>query len=81
MKRVSILRLPSGEEPFEDWLSLLDCHVQALIDSYIDRVSMGGSVRNVKHLVDGIYEIKINTGPKGQRISKKRHQNGKKVLE
>jgi len=42
MKKVERLKLPSGEEPFKDWIESLELKARARIYSYIDRVAMGG---------------------------------------
>jgi putative addiction module killer protein len=44
-------------------MSTLSIKDRAIIDSYIDRVALGGSLKNIKSLKDGIFEIKINLGP------------------
>ena len=67
MKTVLVFRLPSGKEPFEDWAKDLPDQIRALIDKYIDRISIGGGKKNVKALRDGVFEIKIDYGP-GWRV-------------
>ena len=42
MKKIEVLRLANGKEPFEDWMKELSLDTRAIIDSHIDRVSMGG---------------------------------------
>jgi len=67
LKTVLVFRLPSGKEPFEDWAKDLPDQIRALIDKYIDRISIGGGKKNVKALRDGVFEIKIDYGP-GWRV-------------
>lgn len=67
MKNVLVFRLPSGHEPFEEWAQSLSDETRAIIDAYIDRISLGGGKKNVRNLKDGLYEIKINHGP-GYRV-------------
>jgi putative addiction module killer protein len=59
--------LRNGKEPFEDWVQKLDVSDRAVIDAYIDRFAAGGSVRNIKALKEGVFEIKIKRGP-GYRV-------------
>lgn len=67
MKDTLILRLSNGREPFEEWMNELPPKTRAIIDLHIDRVAMGGSKKNVKHLKEGVFEIKIDYGP-GHRV-------------
>lgn len=67
MKNVLVLKLANGKEPFEEWILKLSEETRAIIDSYIDRVALGGSEKNVRALKDGVFEIKINHGP-GWRV-------------
>lgn len=67
MKTVLVFRLPSGKEPFEDWMNELPESTRGLIDDYIDRISLGGGKKNLKYLKDGVFEIKIDYGP-GWRV-------------
>lgn len=67
MKSVVVLKLFNGQEPFEDWVCKLPDVTRAIIDSYIYRVALGGSQKNVRALKDGVFEIKINYGP-GWRV-------------
>lgn len=67
MKTVLVFRLPSGKEPFEDWIRELPVETRAIIDRFIHRVSRGGGKKNIRALKDGIFEIKIDYGP-GWRI-------------
>ncbi len=57
----------NGNEPFSEWFSTLDRRAQAKARAYVDRVALGGSLKNVKPVGDGVYEIKIDYGP-GYRI-------------
>ena len=67
MKKVLVLKDQYGQEPFEKWVSALPVRDRATIDSYIDRVALGGSLKNVKSLKEGLFEIKVNLGP-GYRV-------------
>jgi putative addiction module killer protein len=67
LKNVLVFKDQNGVEPFEKWVATLAVRDRAIIDSYIDRVALGGSLKNVKSLKDGLFEIKINVGP-GYRV-------------
>ncbi len=67
MKSVSVFRLSSGHEPYEEWLQALPVETRAVIDAYVDRISYGGGKKNIRNLKDGLFEIKINHGP-GYRV-------------
>ncbi len=67
MKRVLVFKLPNGREPFGDWHVELPIEIRAMIDTYIDRVAIGGSKKNIRSLKNGLFEIKIDRGP-GYRI-------------
>lgn len=67
MKKVIAFVTKDGKRPFKDWLESLDRKVKVKAYRYIDRVAMGGSKNSVKPLKDGVFEIKIDTGP-GYRI-------------
>lgn len=67
MKEIRIFRLPNGRSPYADWLEGLSEGLQFRIDSFVERVAMGGAKKNVRSLGDQIFEIKINTGP-GYRV-------------
>jgi len=56
-----------GRAPYIEWFESLEDRVQYTIDNYLHRILFGGSKKNVKHIFDEIYEIKIHIGP-GHRI-------------
>lgn len=59
--------LPNGSIAFEKWLdSIKDGPTQEIIVKRVERVGMG-KTGNVKYIGDGIFEIKIGTGP-GYRV-------------
>lgn len=63
MKKILNLKLSNGSERFEEWMEKLDIAAQARVQSYLDRLKMGGSRRNVKALGDEVLELKIDFGP------------------
>jgi putative addiction module killer protein len=63
MRRVKYLRLENGREPFREWFLKLDILTQVRIQSYLDRVVVGGGKNNIKSIGDGIFEIKLKFGP------------------
>ena len=67
MKDVKVLCLPSGKEPFKEWFDKFDITTRSKIRAYIDRVALGGGKKNVKHLGQRVFEIKIDFGP-GYRV-------------
>lgn len=60
---ISVLRLPNGKEPFQDWIKKLDPTHRASIRVVIDRLADGGTKKNLKSLGDHVFEIKIDRGP------------------
>ena len=55
--------LPSGKEPFTEWLfSLRDRMVRARVLIKIDRLAQGNT-SNVGPVGEGVHELKINIGP------------------
>lgn len=66
-KKIQLLKLDDGQVPFRLWLENLPIVTQAKIFAYIDRVSLGGSKKNVKFLGDLVWEIKIRYGS-GYRV-------------
>ena len=44
-------------------LKNLDEESRAIIIAYINRISVGGSLKNLKYISDGVQELKINFGP------------------
>lgn len=67
MRHLELYRTEAGREPFSDWLDSLDKIVRAKVKSYIDRVALGGSNKNLKQVGFGVFEIKIEFGP-GYRV-------------
>lgn len=67
LKQIELLKTPEGKEPFKIWLEKQEIHVQLKILSFIKRVSLGGSKKNIKALSEGLFEIKVDYGP-GFRI-------------
>ena len=67
MKRVENLLLPTGREPFTDWLDTLDLQIQAKVMNFVRRVAAGGAKNNLKALGEGVFEVRIDSGP-GYRI-------------
>ena len=49
----------SGKSPFYEWFNGLDQKSQVAVMRFINRVSLGGSRKNVKPLGDGVWEIKV----------------------
>ena len=49
----------TGESPFLKWLNKLSKFTRAIVVTYIDRVAKGGSLKNIKAVKDGVFEIKI----------------------
>ena len=64
MWRIERLQLPTGDEPFKIWVDELDLSSRARIFAYIDRVAAGGTKRNIKSLGDGVFEVKVDVGPR-----------------
>ena len=52
----------TGKCLFRDWLCSLDISVQVIVDSRLARVRRG-LFGDHKYLGDGIYEIRLDTGP------------------
>ena len=51
--------MDSGKSPFYEWFNGLDQKSQVAVMRFINRVSLGGSRKNVKSLGDGVWEIKV----------------------
>tara|TARA_B100000749_G_scaffold280891_1_gene280334 strand:- start:106973 stop:107281 length:309 start_codon:yes stop_codon:yes gene_type:complete len=65
---VKIVFFSLGETvPAQEWLMKQDSRVRLFILKYIERVSIGGTKRNVKALGGGLFEIKVDKGP-GYRV-------------
>ncbi len=56
----------AGEQPFNEWLNLLDKSVRGRVDARIDRLAHGNR-GHVKSLKDGMAELKLKVGP-GYRV-------------
>lgn len=67
MKHLFVYRDKNGREPYTDWFRGLSIEYKCKIASYLERVALGGSKKNIQFLGDGVFEIKINYGP-GFRI-------------
>lgn len=60
MKTIKTLQLPNGKSPFKGWFLTLDPVSKIKILDYVNRLSLGGSKKNIKSLGDGLFELKIN---------------------
>lgn len=60
-KNVSAYVTTNGNCPFEEWAHRLSKRKKSLVFSYVDKVSRGGSVRNIKSMQQGLFEIKIKS--------------------
>ena len=63
MKKVCILKLSNGKEPFREWIKKLDKKHRASVFAFINRLAGGGSKKNVKAIGEGVFEIKVDRGP------------------
>lgn len=63
MKRVEYYEGPDGNVPFEAWFNKLAESTQGRILRYIYRLASGGGKKNIKPVGDGVFELKIDTGP------------------
>lgn len=57
----------SGQEPYSKWVDGLDQTVRARIYGYVERLARGAAKKNVRSVGDGVFELKIDTGP-GYRV-------------
>ena len=55
------------DSPFLKWFNKLDLRSQVIVDKYIQKVAEGNKIKNLRHLGDGVTEIKIYYGP-GLRV-------------
>ena len=67
MKRIDYYKTGNGKEPCRDWLNSLDLDIQRKIFAYVLRAAQGAAKKNIRALGDGVFEIKIDTGP-GYRL-------------
>ncbi len=49
----------SGREPFVEWLDGLETTSQVVVIKYVNLVACGGSLKNIRYLKNGVFEIKI----------------------
>ena len=67
MKEIRFYRSETNRVPYLEWLNTLDMTTRARVSVYVFQLSLGGSKKNLKHLTQGVYEVKINFGP-GYRV-------------
>jgi putative addiction module killer protein len=67
LKEIRFFRTETNRVPYLNWLNSLDVTTRARVSAFVYQLSLGGSKRNLKHLSQGVYELKINFGP-GYRI-------------
>ena len=67
IKKIIYFVTENGSSPFEDWFSKLDKLARVIIIRTIQRVAKGGAKKSIKALKDGVFEIKISSGP-GYRV-------------
>ena len=53
--------MPSGACPFDDWFNVLPLQDQAMIDTRLDRVSLG-NLGKTNSVGDGVFELKFKSG-------------------
>ena len=63
MFKIEILQLPNGREPYKEWIEKLSINLQVKIAVYLRRIVLGGSKKNIRHLSDGLFEIKLKFKP------------------
>ena len=64
--KISIYETKSKRKPFTKWFDGLDAPIQHIIATRLDRVSVG-NFGDCDPLREGIWELKVHTGP-GYRI-------------
>jgi len=67
MKQIIYYKDKNGSEPYNDWVQHLSLDYQTKIESYLKRICLGGSKKNIRALGSGLFEVKIPLGP-GIRI-------------
>ena len=67
MKEIRFYRSETNRVPYLEWVNTLDMTTRARVSAYVFQLSLGGSKKNLKHLTQGVYEVKINFGP-GYRV-------------
>lgn len=67
MRRIEVLLVANGRQPFKEWLESLDARVESQVLNFVRRLAAGGAKNNVKALGEGVFEIRIDSGP-GYRI-------------
>jgi len=63
MKKLKYFITDYRKEPFMEWRNSLSPGHQFKIDSYLKRIAMGGSRKNIKPIGAGTFELKIDSGP------------------
>ena len=63
MKKLEYYITANRKEPFVDWKNSLSTEYKTKIDSYLKRIAMGGSRKNIKSIGAGSFELKIDSGP------------------
>jgi len=60
MKQIIFYKAKNGREPYNDWIQHLSIDYQTKNESYLKRISLGGSKKNIRSLGSGLFEIKID---------------------
>ena len=67
MKQIIYYETENKEQPAQKWLGSLDKLAKAKVKAYIERAALGGALKNIKPVGEGVKEIKIDFGP-GYRV-------------
>ena len=67
MKQLVYYCTLAGKEPCKEWLEEQELLVRRKIFSYLVRLAVNGSKKNVRAVGDGLFELKIDYGP-GYRV-------------